>query len=128
MSKHIIDTDSAPKAIGAYSQAIRAGQTVYVSGQIPLHPRTMAVIDGGFMDQTHRVFNNLLAVARECGGSLDDVVKLTVFLIDLSYFDQVNEIMAEYFRPPYPARAVVGVTALPKGVAIEIDAIIHLGD
>ncbi len=128
MVKQAIHTANAPEAIGAYSQAIKVGQTVFISGQIPLEPGTMNIVDEDIRAQTHRVFNNLAAVAREGGGNLDDVVKLTVFLTDLSHFSVVNEVMAEHFNPPYPARAAVGVAALPKGVPIEIDAIVHLGD
>ena len=128
MVKQAIHTANAPEAIGAYSQAIKVGQTVFISGQIPLEPGTMNIVDEDIRAQTHRVFNNLAAVAREGGGNLDDVVKLTVFLTDLSHFAAVNEVMAEHFNPPYPARAAVGVAALPKGVPIEIDAIVHLGD
>jgi len=126
--KQAIHTANAPEAIGAYSQAIKVGQTVFISGQIPLEPGTMNIVDEDIRAQTHRVFNNLAAVVREGGGNLDDVVKLTVFLTDLSHFAVVNEVMAEHFNPPYPARAAVGVAALPKGVPIEIDAIVHLGD
>ena len=128
MVKQAIHTANAPEAIGAYSQAIKVGQTVFISGQIPLEPGTMNIVDEDIRAQTHRVFNNLAAVVREGGGNLDDVVKLTVFLTDLSHFAVVNEVMAEHFNPPYPARATVGVVALPKGVPIEIDAIVHLGD
>ena len=128
MAKQAINTGDAPEAIGPYSQAIKVGETVFISGQIPLEPGTMNIVDEGIRAQTHRVFNNLAAVVREGGGNLDDVVKLTVFLTDLSHFSVVNEVMAEHFNPPYPARAAVGVAALPKGVPIEIDAIAHLGD
>ena len=128
MVKQAIHTANAPEAIGAYSQAIKVGQTVFISGQIPVEPGTMKIVDEDIRAQTHRVFNNLAAVAREGGGNLDDVVKLTVFLTDLSHFSVVNEVMAEHFNPPYPARAAVGVAALPKGVPIEIDAIVQLGD
>ncbi len=128
MAKQAIHTRDAPEAIGTYSQAIKVGETVFISGQIPLEPGTMNIVDEDIRAQTHRVFNNLAAVAREGGGNLDDVVKLTVFLTDLSLFAVVNEVMAEHFNPPYPARAAVGVAALPKGVPIEIDAIAHLGD
>ena len=128
MVKQAIHTGDAPEAIGTYSQAIKVGQTVFISGQIPLEPGTMNIVDEDIRAQTHRVFNNLAAVVREGGGNLDDVVKLTVFLTDLSHFAVVNEVMAEHFNPPYPARAAVGVAALPKGVPIEIDAIAHLGD
>ena len=128
MAKQAICTGDAPEAIGTYSQAIKVGETVFISGQIPLEPGTMKLVDEDIRAQTHRVFNNLAAVVREGGGNLDDVVKLTVFLTDLSHFAVVNEVMAEHFNPPYPARAAVGVAALPKGVPIEIDAIAHLGD
>ena len=128
MAKQAIHTGEAPEAIGTYSQAIKVGETVFISGQIPLEPGTMNIVDEDIRAQTHRVFNNLAAVVREGGGNLDDVVKLTVFLTDLSHFAVVNEVMAEHFNPPYPARAAVGVAALPKGVPIEIDAIAHLGD
>ena len=127
MAKQAIHTGDAPEAIGTYSQAIKVGETVFISGQIPLEPGTMNIVDEDIRTQTHRVFNNLAAVVREGGGNLDDVVKLTVFLTDLSHFAVVNEVMAEHFNPPYPARAAVGVAALPKGVPIEIDAIAHLG-
>ena len=128
MAKEAIHTGDAPEAIGTYSQAIKIGQMVFISGQIPLEPGTMNIVDEDIRAQTHQVFNNLAAVAREGGGNLDDVVKLTVFLTDLDHFGVVNEVMAEHFNPPYPARAAVGVAALPKGVPIEIDAIVHLGD
>ena len=128
MAKQAIHTGDAPEAIGTYSQAIKVGETIFISGQIPLEPGTMNIVDEDIRAQTHRVFNNLAAVVREGGGNLDDVVKLTVFLTDLSHFAVVNEVMAEHFNPPYPARAAVGVAALPKGVPIEIDAIAHLGD
>ena len=128
MVKQAIHTGDAPEAIGTYSQARKVGETVFISGQIPLEPGTMNIVDEDIRAQTHRVFNNLAAVVREGGGNLDDVVKLTVFLTDLSHFAVVNEVMAEHFNPPYPARAAVGVAALPKGVPIEIDAIAHLGD
>jgi reactive intermediate/imine deaminase len=126
--KQAIHTGDAPEAIGTYSQAIKAGQTVFISGQIPLEPGTMNIVDEGIRAQTHRVFNNLAALVQEGGGNLDDVVKLTVFLTDLSDFSVVNEVMAEHFNPPYPARAAVEVAALPKGVPIEIDAIAHLSN
>ena len=128
MAKQAIHTRDAPDAIGTYSQAIKVGETVFISGQIPLEPGTMNIVDENIRAQTHRVFNNLAAVVREGGGNLDDIVKLTVFLTDLSHFAVVNEVMGEHFNPPYPARAVVGIVALPKGVQIEIDAIAHLGD
>jgi len=128
VAKQAIHTGDAPEAIGTYSQAIKVGQTVFISGQIPLELGTMNIVDENIRAQTHRVLNNLAAVAREGGGNLDDVVKLTVFLTDLSDFAVVNEVMAEHFNPPYPARATVGVIALPKGVPIEIDAIMHLSN
>jgi reactive intermediate/imine deaminase len=126
MPKLPINSTHAPAAIGPYSQAIRAGDTVYLSGQIPLDPQSGEVIDGDFAALTRRVFDNLAAVARAAGGSLDDVVKLNVFLTDLSHFATVNEIMAQYFNEPYPARAAVQVAALPKGVPVEMDAIMVL--
>jgi reactive intermediate/imine deaminase len=126
MPKEIIHTDRAPAAIGTYSQAVRAGSTVYVSGQIPLDPETMDVVDGGVAQQITRVFDNLEAVATAAGGSLADAVRLTVYLTDLANFPLVNEIMATYFQQPYPARAAIGVAALPRGVAVEIDAILVL--
>jgi len=127
MKKEIIQTDNAPQAIGTYSQAVRVGSTVYLSGQIPLDPATMKIIDGDISAHIKRVFDNLQAVAQEAGGDLQDIVKLNVFLTDLSHFPIVNEIMSEYFEQPYPARAAVGVAALPKAVAVEMDAIMELG-
>ena len=126
MSKEIIETKQAPQAIGTYSQAIKVDHTVYLSGQIPLVPATMTVIDGDIAAQITQVFDNLQAVARAAGGDLADIVKLNVFLTDLSNFPLVNEIMGRYFQAPYPARAVVGVAALPKGVGVEMDAIMFL--
>ena len=127
MFKEIIRTDQAPQAIGTYSQAVKIGSTVYVSGQIPLLPETMELVDGGIEEQSRRVFDNLAAVARAAGGSLGDVVKLNVFLTDLMHFPLVNQVMAEYFSEPYPARAAVGVASLPKGVPVEVEAILVLG-
>ena len=124
--KQPISTAAAPKAIGPYSQAVRAGQTVYLSGQIPLNPQTMEVESGDMRAQITRVFENLRAVARAAGGDLTDVVKLNVFLTDLAHFALVNEIMARYFSEPYPARAAIGVAALPRGVAVEMDAVMVL--
>lgn len=124
MKKNVIVTDRAPKAIGTYSQGVRTGNLVFISGQIPLDPRTMEMVAGNMDAQIRRVFDNLLAVAQAAGGSLADTVKLTVFLTDLSHFALVNQIMAEYFQEPYPARAAVGVAALPKGAAVEMDAIL----
>ena len=127
MTRKTIQTDNAPQAIGTYSQAVRTGNTVYLSGQIPLVPDTMELVSGDMDAQIRRVFDNLAAVAEAAGGSLADVVKLNVFLTDLGHFTLVNEIMAEYFREPYPARAAVGVAALPKGAQVEMDAVMELG-
>lgn len=127
MTRKTIQTENAPQAIGTYSQAVRTGNTVYMSGQIPLLPDTMALVSGDMDAQIRRVFDNLAAVAEAAGGSLADVVKLNVFLVDLGHFAMVNEIMAEYFREPYPARAAVGVAALPKDAQVEMDAIMELG-
>jgi reactive intermediate/imine deaminase len=128
MTKQIISTDRAPAAIGTYSQAVRAGNTVYLSGQIPLDPATMTLVDGDIDVQIRRVFDNLNAVAEAAGSSFRDVVKLNVFLTDLGHFARVNEIMAEYFEQPYPARAAIGVAALPRGAGVEMDAVLVLGD
>ena len=127
MTRKTIQTDRAPQAIGTYSQAVRTGNTVYMSGQIPLVPETMELVGGDMDAQIRRVFDNLAAVAEAAGGSLADVVKLNVFLTDLGHFALVNKIMAEYFREPYPARAAVGVAALPKGAQVEMDAVMELG-
>jgi reactive intermediate/imine deaminase len=124
MAKTIIQTDDAPQAIGTYSQAVKVDNTVYMSGQIPLDPVSMEVVDGGIEAEITRVFDNLKAVAVASGGSLADVVKLNIFLTDLSNFPIVNEIMAKYFEQPYPARAAIGVRALPKGVGVEMDAVL----
>jgi reactive intermediate/imine deaminase len=126
MSRQRIQTDKAPKAIGSYSQAMRTGETVYLSGQIPLDPASMKVIDGPIEQQIERVFKNLAAVAEAAGGSLANVAKLTVYLTDLSHFPHVNEVMTRFFEEPYPARAAIGVAALPLGVPVEIDAILVL--
>jgi reactive intermediate/imine deaminase len=126
MTKYIIQTDNAPQAIGTYSQAIRVEHTVYLSGQIPLVPATMMMVEGDIAAQITQVFNNLQAVAEAAGGDLSDIVKLNVFLTDLTYFPLVNDIMADYFNEPYPARAVIGVAALPKAAAVEMDAIMVL--
>lgn len=126
MGRKIIHTDKAPQAIGPYSQAVRAGDTVYLSGQIPLDPASMEVVTGDFAVQTRRVFDNLAAVAEAAGGSLADCVKLNIYLTDLGNFARVNEIMQEYFREPWPARAAVGVASLPKGVPVEVDAVMVL--
>lgn len=126
MKKETIKTDNAPQAIGTYSQAIKVGDTVYLAGQIPLVPETMTLVNGDMRAQIGRVFENLAAVAKASGGSLKDVVKLNVYLTDLGHFPLVNEVMAQYFREPYPARAAVGVAALPKGAAVEMDAVMIL--
>lgn len=126
MAKEIISTDKAPQAIGTYSQAVKVGSTVYLSGQIPLVPETMEMVEGDIRQQIHRVFQNLLAVANAAGGNLSDIVKLNIFLTDLSNFPQVNEVMAEYFQQPYPARAAIGIRALPKDAGVEMDAIMEL--
>ena len=124
--KTIISTKNAPAAIGPYSQAVKAGKTVYISGQIPLDPNTMEVVDESFEAAANQVFQNLAAIAQAAGGSLDDVLKLNISLTDLDNFVAVNEVMMQYFAEPYPARAVVGVAALPKGVAVEVEAILEL--
>ena len=126
MNKSIIQTPAAPAAIGTYSQAVRVDHTVYLSGQIGLDPATMEMVDG-IDAQIHQVFKNLAAVAAAAGGSLSDVVKLNVFLTDLSHFPKVSEIMAQYFVAPYPARAAVGVAALPRGALVEADAVMVTG-
>jgi len=126
MAREIISTDKAPQAIGTYSQAVKVGTTVYMSGQIPLIPETMEMVDGDIKLQIHRVFQNLRAVAEAAGGDLSDVAKLNIFLTDLSNFPQVNEVMAEYFQQPYPARAAIGVSALPKDAGVEMDAVLEL--
>jgi reactive intermediate/imine deaminase len=126
MSREIISTKNAPSAIGTYSQAVKVGRTVYMSGQIPLDPATMQLVEGGIDAEITRVFENLKAVATAAGGTLDNAVKVTVFLTDLGHFARVNEIMATYFTQPYPARAAVGVAALPRGSRVEIEAILEL--
>jgi reactive intermediate/imine deaminase len=128
MARKIIQTEMAPQAIGTYSQAVRVGNTVYLSGQIPLDPLTMEVVIGDMEFMVVRVFENLKAVAEAAGGSLDDVVKLNVFLTDLSHFALVNEVMSRYFSEPFPARAAVGVAALPKDVPVEMDAIMVIDE
>lgn len=126
MSKKAIASSAAPAAIGTYSQAIQTGNLVFLSGQIPLDPATMNVVDGDFEARARRVFDNLAAVADAAGGSLADIVKLTIFLTDLDNFGAVNKVMEEYFDAPFPARAAVGVASLPKGVDVEADAILAL--
>jgi len=128
MGKQIIQTDQAPEAIGTYSQAVRVGDTVYLSGQIPLVPATMQLVEGDIEAQIRRVFDNLRAVARAAGGELAEVVKLNIFLTDLSHFPAVNQVMAEYFSEPYPARAAIGVASLPKGAQVEMDAVMVIAD
>jgi reactive intermediate/imine deaminase len=127
MSRTIIHTVNAPAAIGPYSQAVRAGDTVYVSGQIPLDPATGTLVSGDIDAEIRRVFDNLGAIAVAAGGSLANVVKLSVFLTDLTHFPRVNEIMASYFQQPYPARAAIGVAALPRGARVEMECILSLG-
>lgn len=128
MTRTAIHTDQAPQAIGTYSQAVRAGNTVYLSGQIPLDPATMALVPGDMEAQIRRVFDNLLAVTQAAGGGFQDLVKLHVFLTDLGHFPLVNQVMAEYFQEPYPARAAIGVASLPKGAGVEMDAILVLDE
>ena len=124
--KEIINTDKAPKAIGTYSQAVKVGKTVYLSGQIPLVPETMEMIEGTFEDNVRRVFDNLTAVCEAAGGTLQDIAKLNIFLTDLGNFAKVNAIMAEYFEQPYPARAAVQISALPKDAEVEMDGVLEL--
>ena len=126
MSKSIIQTDNAPQAIGTYSQAVKAGTTVYLSGQIPLVAETMEMVSEDFEKQARQVFENVKAVCEAAGGSMNDVVKLNIYMLDLSHFAKVNEIMSGYFTQPYPARAAIGVAALPKGAQIEIDGVMEL--
>jgi reactive intermediate/imine deaminase len=127
MSRQIIQTEAAPRAIGTYSQAVRAGDTVYLSGQVPLDPATMQMVAGDIETQIRRVFENLTAVAAAAGGSLAQAVKFNVYLTDLAHFSKVNEVMAQYCTQPYPARAVVGVAQLPRGAQVEIECVLHLG-
>jgi reactive intermediate/imine deaminase len=126
MSKQIISTTAAPAAIGPYSQAVRVGDTIWISGQIPLDPLTKELVAGGMEAQIRRVFDNLQAIVVAAGASFDDVVKANVYLTDLADFGLVNKIMAEYFREPYPARAAVGVAALPRGAQVEVECIVAL--
>ena len=125
MKKHIISTSKAPAAVGTYSQAVAvtSGTSIYLSGQIPLVPETMEVIEGGIEAQIHQVFKNLIAVCQEAGGDLSNIVKLNIFLTDLNNFAVLNEIMSSYFDQPYPARAAIGVNELPKGVSVEMDGV-----
>ena len=124
--KEIISTDKAPQAIGTYSQAVKVGKTVYLSGQIPLVPETMEMVEGDFETNVRRVFDNLTAVCEAAGGSLQDIAKLNIFLTDLGNFAKVNGIMAEYFEQPYPARAAVQISALPKDAEVEMDGVLEL--
>jgi reactive intermediate/imine deaminase len=126
MSRSIIKTEAAPAAIGPYSQAVRAGNTVYLSGQIPLDPATMQIVTGGIELEARRVFENLKAVANAAGASLDHAARITIYLTDLAQFTTVNKVMAEFFKEPYPARVTIGVAALPRGVGIEVDCILTL--
>jgi len=128
MTRSIISTDKAPQAIGTYSQAVKIDSTVYLSGQIPLDPETMELVDGDIRIQITQVFNNLTAVAEASGGSLADVAKLNIYLTDLSHFPLVNEVMSEFFSEPYPARAAVGVAELPKASQVEMDAVLALSE
>ena len=128
MSKNIIHSDNAPAAIGAYSQAVGAGNTVYLSGQIPLDPKTMALVSDQFAEQAHQVFKNLKAVCEAAGGSLNDIVKINAYLTDLSNFAVFNEVMGQYFAQPFPARAAVGVAALPRDALVEAEAVMVLAD
>jgi len=128
MSREIISSSDAPQAIGTYSQAVKVGSTVYMSGQIPLVPETMEMVEGDIEAQIRRVFDNLQAVARAAGGDLSDIAKLNIFLVDLGNFAVVNKVMAEYFTEPFPARAAIGVAALPRDAGVEMDAVMELGD
>ena len=127
MAREIISTEQAPSAIGTYSQAVKVGDAVYLSGQIPLLPETMEMVEGDTEAQIVRVFENLRAVAQAAGGDMADIVKLNIFLTDLGCFATVNEVMARYFEAPFPARAAVQVAALPRGAEVEMDAVMHLG-
>ena len=126
MSKEAIHSDGAPAAIGTYSQAIKSGNLLFMSGQIPLDPKTMQIVDGNFEARARQVFDNLKAVAEAAGGNLDQIVKLTIFLTDLDNFATVNSVMEEFFEQPFPARAAIGVASLPKSVDVEADAILAL--
>lgn len=126
MNKSVISTDRAPSAIGPYSQAVKMGDTVYLSGQIPLVPETMTLVEGDIGAQVHQVFRNLAAVCEAAGGTLQDIVKLNIYLTDLSHFATVNDIMTDYLAQPYPARAAIGVAALPKGAQVEMDGVLGL--
>ncbi len=125
-NKSVIQTDNAPQAIGTYSQAVKAGDTIYLSGQIPLDPESMEIVAGGIDEQIRQVFNNLRAVCEAAGGSIQDMVKLNIYLTDMSHFAKVNEVMATVYREPYPSRAAIGVAALPKDAMVEMDGIMVL--
>ncbi len=127
MTKRFIETDKAPQAIGTYSQAVQSGSTVYISGQIPLIPETMERVDGPMENQIRRVFDNLVAICDAAGGSFADILKLNIYLTDLDHFPLVNQVMADYFDEPYPARAAIGVAQLPKGAGVEMDAVMEIG-
>jgi len=127
VAREIIKTDQAPQAIGTYSQAVKVGTTVYLSGQIALDPQSMTMVDGDTETEIRRVLDNLAAVARAAGGSLDDMVKLNVFLVDLANFALVNQVMSEYFQEPFPARAAIGVASLPRNANVEMDGVLELG-
>ncbi len=128
MARTVIQTDKAPAAIGTYSQAVRVGDTVYLSGQIPLDPATMELVQGDVEAQTRQVFRNMSAVVEAAGGSLAQIVKLNVYLIDLGNFPLVNKVMGDFFQAPYPARAAVGIAALPKGSGVEVEGVLYLGE
>ena len=128
MTKQVVEPSNAPKAIGSYSPAIKVGQLVFVSGQIPLDPVTMQIVKGDISKQVSVVIKNLEAILKECGSDLEEIVKLTIFLTDINNFEIVNQVMSEKFRSPYPARSLVGVDSLPKGASIEMDAIAYLGN
>ena len=127
MARTSVFTDKAPRAIGPYSQAVRVGNTVYLSGQIPLDPKSGELVSGDFSLEVRRVFDNLRAVSEAAGDGLQDVVRVTIYLTDLGHFPKVNEVMAEYFKEPYPARVTIGVAALPRGARVEIDAVMAVG-
>lgn len=126
INRKIINTNAAPQAIGTYSQAVQTGQTIYVSGQIPLIPETMTLIEGDIAEQTRQIFRNLSAIAEAAGGALKDFVKFNIFLTDLNNFQTINQVMEEFLQQPYPSRAAIGIAALPKGAEVEVDGIIEL--
>jgi reactive intermediate/imine deaminase len=128
LQRKMINTSQAPEAIGTYSQAVRVGDTVYISGQIPLNPETQLLVEGSFKKQLYQAFDNLQAICEAAGGKLNDIVKLNIYLLDLKEFPIVNAVMAEYFNEPYPARAVLGVASLPKNASVEMDAIMVLSN